>query len=167
MAVKWKTTVNKLPEVKKTVESLSNRKIEVGCIEGEHAWLAGIHEYGCDIRVTPKMRAYLHSKGLHLSNSTTHIHIPERAFLRNGHDQYADEVLKKASMALGQVIGGKMSERQYLDMVGQMLSTKVKKYAVDLKTPANHPFTVEQKNSSNPLVDTGDMINRGISWRVK
>ena len=44
------------------------------------------------------------------------------------------------------------------------LASKIKDYARDLDSPPNHPFTVEQKGSSNPLVDTGDMIG-GISWR--
>lgn len=39
------------------------------------------HELGAKIKVTPKMRAYLHSIGIHLKPSTTHITIPKRAFL--------------------------------------------------------------------------------------
>lgn len=166
MAVKWKTKTNKLPDMKKRAESLNGRAVEVGCIDGDHAWLAGIHEYGCNIKVTPKMRAYLHSKGLHLSSSTTEIHIPERAFLRTGHDKNIKDVLQKTNLVVGQVIGGKMTEQQLFDLVGQMLSGKIKTYARDLRKPPNHPFTVAQKDSSNPLVDTGQMIE-GISWRVK
>lgn len=44
--------------------------------------IAALHEYGCTIAVTPKMRGYLHSQGLHLKASTNFIHIPERSFLR-------------------------------------------------------------------------------------
>jgi len=40
--------------------------------------LAEIHERGCIIKVTPKMRAYLHSQGLHLKPSTQYIRIPPR-----------------------------------------------------------------------------------------
>ena len=39
------------------------------------------HELGAHIKVTPKMRGYLHSIGIHLKPSTTHITIPQRAFL--------------------------------------------------------------------------------------
>lgn len=45
--------------------------------------IAAIHEYGCTIQVTPKMRGYLHSQGLHLKASTNFIRIPERSFLRS------------------------------------------------------------------------------------
>lgn len=34
----------------KTFESLSGKKVQVGVFDGENAWLARIHEYGCDIR---------------------------------------------------------------------------------------------------------------------
>lgn len=166
MGVKWKTVFDKYPAMVKTIETINSKKVEVGCIEGKHQWLAAIHEYGCNITVTPKMRAYLHYHGLHLSPETTEIHIPERSFLRAGHDQEAEAVLRKGSMAIGQVLGGYMSEEQLLDMIGQMLATKIKTYARDLSEPPNHPYTVEQKGSSNPLVDTGGMIE-GISWRVE
>ena len=42
---------------------------------------AMIHQYGGDIKVTPKMRKYLHSQGIHLRNTTNTIHIPARPFL--------------------------------------------------------------------------------------
>ena len=75
MRIKWKTTTNKIPQITQTLEALSKKRIEVGAIQGEHAWLAAIHEYGCEITVTPKMRAFLHSQGLHLKDSTKVIKI--------------------------------------------------------------------------------------------
>ena len=51
--------------------------------DGEDAvQIAAVHEFGCTIAVTPKMRAYLHYQGIHLKAETTHIHIPARPFLR-------------------------------------------------------------------------------------
>ena len=47
------------------------------------AQLGAIHEFGATIKVTPKMRAYLHYKGIHLKDSTTTITIPARSFLRD------------------------------------------------------------------------------------
>lgn len=43
---------------------------------------ARIHEFGGRIRVTPKMRAKLHSIGIHLRSSTHFIKIPKRPYLR-------------------------------------------------------------------------------------
>lgn len=53
-----------------------------GGIIGDEANIAAVHEFGCTIHVTPKMRAYLHYQGIHLKASTQYIHIPARPFLR-------------------------------------------------------------------------------------
>lgn len=165
MAVKLKTTLNKLPEMQATVEALDGKKVKVG-VTGEQAWLAGIHEYGCKITVTPKMRKWLAANGLHLKPTTTHITIPERSFLRGGFDNCHDEIVKKASSVLPLVVEGKMQENEFIELIGTLFRDRVKDYAVDLRDPPNHPFTVERKNSSNPLVSTGDMIN-AIDYEVE
>ena len=164
MGVKWKTTINRIPEVSKLSKTLSKRVVNVGAFQGDHAWIAGIHEYGCRIKVTPKMRAFLHSQGLHLAASTTEIVIPERSFLRTGHDQNVDRVLTQTGRALGQVLAGKMDIDTMLDLYGQQMATAIKTYMRDLKNPPNHPYTIEQKGSSNPLVDTGQLIE-SIIWK--
>ena len=166
MGIKFKTKKDKFAEVQRSLEALNGRKVTVGCLKGQHAWLAAIHEYGCNIKVTPKMRAFLHYKGYHLSKTTTVIKIPERSFIRAGHDAYVNEVMDKASQLIGQVAGGKMSSDELLDFVGLTLSTKIKKYARDLSRPPNSDMTVNEKGSSNPLVDTGNMIE-GITFKVE
>ena len=47
-----------------------------------NAELGAVHEFGATITVTEKMRAYLHSIGIHLKPDTLSIVIPARAFLR-------------------------------------------------------------------------------------
>ena len=61
--------------------SADGSSVEVG-VFGSRARIAKVHEFGKDIEVTPKMRGYLHSIGIHLRKDTTHIHIPERSFMR-------------------------------------------------------------------------------------
>lgn len=146
------------------LEELDGVSVEVGVLKGEHKWLAGIHEYGLDIEVTDKMRKYLASQGLYLRKETTHIHIPERSFLRSGFDQCKGDVMKKGKLLIIQVADGKMTSRGCMQAIGMELVSKIKDYARDLDSPENHPFTADRKGSSNPLVDTGDMIS-GISWR--
>lgn len=153
-------------DTERVIKDLNGKSVSVGCLKGENAWLAGIHEYGCKIKVTPKMRAYLHHKGLHLKESTTEIVIPERSFLRAGFDKYHEEVLDTTEAVLPDVLIGSMSVEQYAELVGLQLKGKIQDYAVNLRSPANHKFTVEQKGSSNPLVDTGDMIN-SITYEVE
>lgn len=148
----------------KDCANIDDRGVEVGALTGEHAWLVGIHEYGLDIEVTPKMRAYLHGQGLHLKESTTHIHIPERSFIRGGYDNGRDKVARYAARMMAQVAEGKLSADAFIKAVGITLQDAIREYAIDLNDPANHPFTIEQKGSSNPLIDSGDMTG-SISWR--
>ena len=165
MKVKWKTKNNLLPTMEAAVRQLNGRKVTVGVSGADNAYLAMIHEYGCKIQVTDKMRAYLHQHGLHLKAGTEYITIPERSFLRNGYDQNRDQVLASARTALDAVMIGTMAPDKYLEMIGILLSSTIKNYAVSLNTPPNHPYTVAQKGSSNPLVDTGDMIE-SITYEV-
>lgn len=161
--MKWTTTTDRLTAIETTLRSMKGRKVKVGALQGSHAWLAGIHEYGCDIVVTPKMRAFLHSQGLHLNPNTTVIKIPERSFLRSGHDENSDRIIKQTERAICMVIDGRMSADDLFDLYGQQMATAIKNKIRDLKDPANHPYTVEQKGSSNPLVDTGGLIE-SITW---
>lgn len=163
--VQWKTKKNLMPTMEAAIKSLNGKKVVVGVSGADNAYLAMIHEYGCKIQVTDKMRAYLHRHGLHLADSTEYITIPERAFLRNGYDENRDEVLRTAKTALDAVMVGSIEPEKYLEMIGLLLSSAIKDYAVSLNSPPNHPYTVEQKGSSNPLVDTGDMI-QSITYEV-
>lgn len=166
MGVKVKYKVNKddFPGMKKRLDSINGTSVEVGVLNGEHAWLAGIHEYGCDIPVTDKMRGWLGAHGLHLNKKTAHIHIPARPFLAPGYDKHRDEVMEHAKMILADVAAGKTSADACYSAVGMHLASKIKEYAIDLNSPGKHPFTLAQGGGSNPLVQTGDMIG-GINWR--
>lgn len=167
MGVKWKTTKNDFPKMQANVQQLDGKKVSVGVLGGgEQSWLASIHEYGCKIEVTDKMRKYLAATGLYLKSTTTHITIPERAFLRNGFDECKDDVIAKAEDIIGDVIGGTMRPEQLFELVGLLLKSGIQDYARELDSPPLHPYTVERKGSSNPLVDSGDMIG-AIDYRVE
>jgi len=57
MGIKWKTVKNNFPKINRSLEILNGKKIQAGVFDGENAWLAGIHEYGCTI--TAKTKKYL------------------------------------------------------------------------------------------------------------
>lgn len=167
MPVKYKSSDKNLKRMSKSVKDLQGRVVNVGYIEGgEMAWLAAIHEYGCRIKVTPKMRAYLHSQGLHLKKDTTEIVIPERSFLRAGWDKHKDEVVKTTDPLIADVLGGTLSADKFCETVGLLLKSRIQDYATDLRNPALHPFTIKKKGSSNPLVGSGDMIG-AIGYEVE
>ncbi|MBD8945792.1 MAG: hypothetical protein EGR97_00490 [Clostridiales bacterium] len=165
MGVKWKTVKNEFPKMEQSIKSLSGKKVNVGC-DWANAWLAGIHEYGCKIPVTPKMRAWFAYQGFPLKKSTTVITIPERSFLRAGFDEHHRDVLKKADMLIPLLLDGRVSQQDMFEMVGETLATKIKTYARSLNNPLNADMTVERKGKSNPLVDTGTMIE-SITYEVK
>lgn len=197
--IKIKTVKDKIPDMIKTFEALNRKKVQVGVFDGENAWLARIHEYGCDIRakkaqyltipISPKsvgkkagefddlffVQAKSGEKFLARDKQkgeiellywlTKSVKIPERSFLRAGFDENIKEINKYSDILLKKVTTGEISEREYLDNIGQRLSSKIKTFARNLNSPANSRVTKENKGSSNPLVDTGQMI-RGITWKV-
>ena len=65
-----------------TYQVVDSNNVFVGVKKGKEVNIAAVHEFGCTIGVTPKMRAYLHHQGVHLRTSTQYINIPPRPFLR-------------------------------------------------------------------------------------
>lgn len=165
MAVKYKVKKDRLPEIETSLRGMSGKKVNIGALQGSNAWLAGIHEYGVNIAITPKMRAWLHYNGLHVKESTTHIKIPERAFLRNGHDENADRIITQTERLISLVLSGKLSPDAMLDECGRQFATAIKEYMSH--TQANHPFTVDRKGSSTPLTGTTGGLVESITWEVE
>lgn len=197
--VKWETKYDNIPNMKRSIETIKGKKINVGVLNGEHAWLAGIHEFGCNIKAKrvkfltvpihpeavgrkarsfPDLFVFTAASGEKFLAKgegndlefyywlTPSVKIPERSFLRAGHDQCADEVLKKAERAIPLLLNGQMSEEEFFKTLGRMLATKIKTYARDLNSPPNSNATILAKGSKNPLVDSGDMIEH-ITWEVE
>lgn len=97
---------------------------------------------------------------------TKSVKIPERSFLRTGHDQNVERIIKQTERALGQVIAGKMSMDDMYKLYGQQMSSAIKKYMRDLSSPPNSSATILAKGSSNPLVDTGQLVS-SITYKVE
>ncbi|WP_084054191.1 hypothetical protein [Desulfonispora thiosulfatigenes] len=159
---------NNIPKYKEMLEELINQKIEVGIFSdagSEILMIANVNEYGCDIKVTPKMRAYLHSQGLHLKRTTKDIKIPERSFIRSGFEDRKKEIYKTAKKLLIRVLSLDIRTNQFFDLVGQYSVDQIQEYLTDLKEPSNHPMTISNKGSSNPLINTGKLRD-SITYRV-
>lgn len=165
MAVKV-STKNKIPLLEKEFSLLNGKKVQVGVLGGgENTWLAGIHEYGCTIKVTDKMRKWLAANGLHLKSTTKAIHIPERSFLRAGYDENIKNVLKSVDRLIKSV-GNGMPVDSFCETIGELLADEIKNYANELSTPPKHPFTLKlHPDKTKLLVQSGDMIN-SITYRV-
>ncbi len=84
--------------------------------------------------------------------------IPQRSFLRPGVDSGVDlytKIIEENSQA---VLDGEMTTDQVLNQIGAVAAAKVKEFIINLSTPANAESTVKKKKSSNPLIDTGNMV---------
>ena len=97
---------------------------------------------------------------------TKSVKIPERSFLRTGHDENVDRIIKQTERAIGQVIAGKMSLDDLYDLCGQQMATAIKTKIRNISSPPNSSATIAAKGSSNPLKDTGNLIE-SIDWRVE
>ncbi len=49
--------------------------------------------------------------------------------------------------------------------MGAFAAGGVQTYMTELKTPPNSAYTIEQKGSSNPLIDTG-ALRASITWKI-
>lgn len=158
---------NNLPEVINKMEELNGAKVRVGVLTGgETQMIAAVQEFGISIAVTDKMRKYLASQGLYLKKETSYITIPERSYIRAGWDQNEKEILDKVEQLIRDAIVKGVSVDTVLDGTGQETRDRIKDFARDLKDPKNHPFTVKRKGSTNPLVDSGNLIE-SIDYEVK
>ncbi|PIC73338.1 hypothetical protein [Sporosarcina sp. P17b] len=160
MHVKIKKDKNNIPKALRNMKQLNRNTAVVGYHKKNHTeMVAGVQEFGATITVTDKMRAYLAAQGLPLKASTKTITIPERAFIRTGFDRGVDDVYQLASKYVDDVIAGNIPAKQFLKMLGDEMRDQIRDYADDLRSPANHPFTQEEKGKNDPLEDSGHMID--------
>lgn len=166
MGVKVTTSKNLLPQMIQKAKEIDGKKVVVGSF-GDHAWLAGIHEFGCVIPVTDKMRGFLGAHGIHLKKETKQIVIPERSFLRAGFDQSQQQLQREVDAALMKTLLSDRPMIEFLEGIGNSLASQIKKYARDLKTPPKSEASkIMGTKNSNPLIETGEMIN-SISYRIE
>ncbi len=163
---------NNIPELVRALNELGSYASDVG-IFGEsgakYVMIGTVHEFGVEITVTPKMRAYLHSQGLHLRDSTKTIKIPERSFMRNGLTQFEKILPSVTTRALDDMFIGELEPLGVYERIGIVAESTIKKALVDRKEPALHPFTISRrsKHSTQPLVDEGGLLQRITHMTVK
>lgn len=159
---------NNIPKLLQVLDDLENSRIEIGIFGSEGStilMIAAVNEFGCKITVTPKMRAYLHSQGLHLKASTKQINIPERSFIRSSYDQEKDKIISRANKLLEKVLKLELPVQTFFELLGEYIVGVMQGYLTDLSDPSNHPFTIARKDSTNPLIDSGRM-RQAITHKV-
>lgn len=106
------------------------------------ASIAAVHEFGA-----PKAR------------------IPERSFLRAAIDESRELLERTAKNVAGSVARGTLTANQAAARLGLVAQARVQRKIVDGPFVPNAPFTVRQKGSSRPLIDSGQM-RQSVTYEV-
>lgn len=92
--------------------------------------------------------------------------VPERSFIRGYVDENKGQVQKWSKILAEQVLAGKLTTAQALELLGMKVQGGIQKRIADGIDPENKPSTIKRKGSSTPLIDTGQ-LRSAISYRVK
>ena len=89
--------------------------------------------------------------------------VPERSFIRSTIRENVKKYSEVRKELLAKIITGNMTLDKAVNILGTMVKSDIQKMITDLKDPPNAPRTVEEKGSSNPLIDTG-LLRKSIQW---
>jgi hypothetical protein len=93
--------------------------------------------------------------------------IPARSFLRASLRSRLDELKPVQESVAKAVVHGSMDAERGAGLIGAKGAAVVKRYIADGQVqPPDSPETVTRKGSSQPLVDTGQLLG-SISWEVQ
>jgi len=148
-----------------TLEEIGKKSIHAGIQADEDAELvmiAGVQEFGADIRVTPKMRGFFHyAFGINLKHETTFISIPSRPFIRQTFDKREAELLELGFDLAGLIIDGVLTVDQALGNWGDKLISLIRSEVAEGDNfKPNAPLTKTVKGAGkHPLQDSGRLMN--------
>jgi hypothetical protein len=104
------------------------------------------------------------SRGIYNEFGTSKI--PERSFIRAGYDTEKANIKNDAEKLIKKVVAMEIKPQTAANLLGDTAKGRIQEFAIDLRDPPNAESTIKQKGSSNPLVDTGQMIG-AIDYKVK
>ena len=159
-----------LDDIIENLEELEKYYVVIGVTSkagGKLIMIANVHEYGCDIPVTDKMRGFFaYNFDVHLKKDTKVIKITERSFIRSGFDKYHQEFADYQALLMA-VVNGDISAKEFYTSIGHKGAVTIQNFLVDeLKSPGNSGLTIKLKGSSNPLVDEGRLAD-AIDYEVR
>ena len=86
------------------------------------------------------------------------VRIPPRPFMRPTVAAHKREWSKLIAKGIPQVVIGKMTAFDVLDLVGIKAAADIQTTIASIYSPPNSPATIKRKGSAKPLVDTGLMV---------
>ncbi len=179
-------------DIKNVVQAMSKKyQVKVGLLANKGgaddisedmdlAGLGALQEFGCDIKITKKMAAFLHFKAEELGlpesdkKGDGYIHIPARSWLQMP-IQRRNAIKNKLIKHFGE---SKEDIEHYIAKSGDLMSLAIMigvsaveqiQDAFDSngfgEWAANSALTIAQKGSAMPLVDTGS-LRQAITYEV-
>ncbi len=85
--------------------------------------------------------------------------IPERSFIRAWIDKNKAKIRNFKIKLLDMLYKRRIDAKMALKLLGEFAQNGIKEEIIDIQTPGNAPSTIAKKGSSNPLIDTGRMLN--------
>lgn len=159
----------------KELDKLNHWEVAVGFFGENDAKLLTIvraNEYGITIKPKPGnkfggylMVPYKDENGKQRFYKLKEVVIPPRPFIKNAWDANTGKYKQMVFDGLKDICNGDTTAIKFLNKLGVTCVKDIQEEAVKLKNPPNAPLTIENKNSSNPLVDTGEMI-RKVTYKI-
>ncbi len=87
------------------------------------------------------------------------INTPERSWMRSWFDANKKRIHKMFIKMTNLIKELKINAQTALKRIGEWTVGELKKSIIKLDSPANAFSTISKKGSSNPLIDTGQMLN--------
>lgn len=91
--------------------------------------------------------------------------VPERPFMRNAMRENTGKYRNGMRASAAKILTGKTSVTVVLSKLGIMAQGDVQQSITSLSSPPNSSTTIELKGSSNPLIDSGEMLG-AVTWKV-
>lgn len=123
------------------------------------AYRGFINEYGIEIVITEKMRGYLHVIGLHVKATTDKVVIPSRPFMRETFEKNETKIFELIDEWYTKLVEGTIDLHGFFTRIGVLVEGLTKISIRSGEWTKNHPITIENKGSSKPLIDSGEMLN--------
>ena len=128
------------------MQALGQKRVKVG-IQND----AGVHDESQGLTVAAI--AYINEYGTRSGK------IPPRPAHSNAFDDNKASINNLVNRLTKGVSEGKLTGQKAAEILGQTHEDNVKQSITNLRTPANAPYTIEQKGSSNPLISTRQTVN--------
>lgn len=147
---------NDLLEVIERIDTLRGTKIRFGILG---SGLGGHKKKGKGNKLTVVEIAAVHEYG------SSSVGIPERSFMRKTFDDKKDEINSTVDEFFGRYVMGEISYDAAVNGVGEFVKGLIQATIRDISSPALKAITIQLKGSSQPLVDSGQLLD-SIEYEV-